>query len=940
MKKNYFLAILLFCCTLLSYAQDNKTIIATYMGANLNNLELSLTDLTDFKILSEGTLSNKEFKTAYLQQEINKIPVAGTSATVLIKEGQILKFNHAFVPNIRNQVTIQTATLSPKDAAKLAIESLGLSNKSDIKIIDSKTNTDIRKADIAASDMSAQLYYYKALNGEYVLVYEFVIKEGGSHWWITKTNATTGNLEHKGDAMITCTFGPKVETDNLSDHSAHSHKMKTSSKLVKKANQINFQASNKNIAASIIAANEASYVAFPLGIETPAHGERTRIVNPAVVATIPADAVVPSPLGWHNLGDSNTSRTEGNNVAAYEDANDINGPQSPGSFAETTKEGSLKFDYPIDLIDPKGPSTYTKAATVNLFVWNNYMHDISYIYGFDETNGNFQEDDYDRFNGPNRTISWNGDSVNAEAQDGAGLNNANFGTGSDGGNPTMQMFLWGASPFGKFFHVIDRSGAPTTPILVRSYDASRFPFFPIPRNDAPDNLPESAKLVLVEDNGLPYINGANTGESPDTSDGCTQYTAENSAAVSGNIAVVRRGACTFVDKIKMAESNGAIGVVIVNNVPGDGPVNGGGEVDDPITIPTVSISYEDGEALITAIEDEEIMNAVLRDDGPASDLIQRDGDLDQGIIAHEYGHGISTRLVGGRLNFACLISLVFEEQMGEGWSDFLGLVTTQKITDTEADARGIGTYVQFQGNDGAGIRPVRYSTDMTINDYTYVHLPAAERGLSVPHGIGFVWSTILWDMYWELINKHGFDSDLYYGTGGNNIALQLVMDGLKLSTCSNVGFVDGRDAILAADAAIYDGENECLIRSVFARRGVGALAAQGTSESREDQVPDFSVNPIGLNACEERVLAIADENKTIFSVYPNPTADEIYINNSRNIGSAVYKIVDLNGRVIQTNTITLTNGSKINTSRLSSGMYILTLKTNSGEVFSQKIIKK
>jgi extracellular elastinolytic metalloproteinase len=242
--------------------------------------------------------------------------------------------------------------------------------------------------------------------------------------------------------------------------------------------------------------------------------------------------------------------------------------------------------------------------------------------------------------------------------------------------------------------------------------------------------------------------------------------------------------------------------------------------------------------------------------------------------------------------------------------------------------------------DGAGIRPVRYSTDMTINDYTYVHLPAAERGLSVPHGIGFVWSTILWDMYWELINKHGFDSDLYYGTGGNNIALQLVMDGLKLSTCSNVGFVDGRDAILAADAAIYDGENECLIRSVFARRGVGALAAQGTSESREDQVPDFSVNPIGLNACEERVLAIADENKTIFSVYPNPTADEIYINNSRNIGSAVYKIVDLNGRVIQTNTITLTNGSKINTSRLSSGMYILTLKTNSGEVFSQKIIKK
>jgi hypothetical protein len=118
--------------------------------------------------------------------------------------------------------------------------------------------------------------------------------------------------------------------------------------------------------------------------------------------------------------------------------------------------------------------------------------------------------------------------------------------------------------------------------------------------------------------------------------------------------------------------------------------------------------------------------------------------------------------------------------MGEGWSDFFGLITTQQITDTEADARGIGTYVLAQGNDGTGIRPSRYSTDMSINDFTYAHLPAEARGLSVPHGIGFVWSTILWDMYWELINKHGFDSDLYYGTGGNNIALQLIMDGLNL----------------------------------------------------------------------------------------------------------------------------------------------------------------
>jgi hypothetical protein len=35
-------------------------------------------------------------------------------------------------------------------------------------------------------------------------------------------------------------------------------------------------------------------------------------------------------------------------------------------------------------------------------------------------------------------------------------------------------------------------------------------------------------------------------------------------------------------------------------------------------------------------------------------FVNSDGDFDNGIIAHEYGHGISTRLAGGRNNSSCL----------------------------------------------------------------------------------------------------------------------------------------------------------------------------------------------------------------------------------------------------------------------------------------------
>ena len=63
---------------------------------------------------------------------------------------------------------------------------------------------------------------------------------------------------------------------------------------------------------------------------------------------------------------------------------------------------------------------------------------------------------------------------------------------------------------------------------------------------------------------------------------------------------------------------------------------------------------------------------------------------------------------------------------------------------------------------------------------------------------------MLWEVYWNLVAKHGFNPDIYdaWTTGGNNLAIQLVTDGMKFQPCSP-GFVDGRNAILAADVAAH-----------------------------------------------------------------------------------------------------------------------------------------
>ena len=66
-----------------------------------------------------------------------------------------------------------------------------------------------------------------------------------------------------------------------------------------------------------------------------------------------------------------------------------------------------------------------------------------------------------------------------------------------------------------------------------------------------------------------------------------------------------------------------------------------------------------------------------------------DGDFDAGVIAHEYGHGVSNRLTGGPSNVSCLSTSKDAEQMGEGWSDFFAVSLTMRAGDNGADpARG------------------------------------------------------------------------------------------------------------------------------------------------------------------------------------------------------------------------------------------------------------
>ncbi|KAL6916703.1 hypothetical protein ACHAP8_009636 [Fusarium lateritium] len=209
---------------------------------------------------------------------------------------------------------------------------------------------------------------------------------------------------------------------------------------------------------------------------------------------------------------------------------------------------------------------------------------------------------------------------------------------------------------------------------------------------------------------------------------------------------------------------------------------------------------------------------------------KRDCTFDAGVVIHEYTHGLSNRLTGGPANGGCLPGGE-SGGMGEGWSDFMAIAIHLQPKDTRSANKPMGDWISGKA---AGIRAYPYSTSLTTNPYTY----KSANGLSSVHAIGTVWATILYEVMWNLIEKHGKNDDdmpKFNGqvpTDGKYLSMKLVMDGMALQPC-NPNMVQARDAIIDADTALTGGKNKCELWKGFAKRGLGT-GAKYSSTSRTE----------------------------------------------------------------------------------------------------------
>ena len=463
--------------------------------------------------------------------------------------------------------------------------------------------------------------------------------------------------------------------------------------------------------------------------------------TPQAVVAGPGSGNAESPSGW--LGAPFLQKTvaiSGNNVKAYLDT-DHNNRKDPGG--SPVVDGN--FLAAADLGATPASGGNQAVAVQNLFYLNNVLHDTLYKHGFDEVAGNFQQNNFGN-GGKGR------DPVRAEAQDGSGTDNANFATPGDGRKPRMQMFLW--------------TGKGIVQLHVNSPVSATYPGATAQFGPALNAAGVTGDVVLVND-------GAATPPTGTTTDACEPIVNN----VAGKVALVDRGTCTFVLKAKNAQTAGAIALVVANTT--DSLILMGG-LDPTVTIPAILIGKSNGDALKALLP----ANATARLTVPAP--LQRDGDVDADIVFHEYGHGLTWRMIGG-------MSGKMSGAIGEGMSDVLASILT------EDDVMG-----EYSFDDPVGIRTAPYT------DYgrTYADIAPGNE----VHLDGEVYGAIGWRLF-QNFQAAGISKDLL---------LDDIVDGMNF-TPSGPAFEDMRDGILQS-VANNNPTHECLVWDAFAHYGVGVGA--------------------------------------------------------------------------------------------------------------------
>lgn len=501
--------------------------------------------------------------------------------------------------------------------------------------------------------------------------------------------------------------------------------------------------------------------------------------------------------------------SRGNNVDAYADLVPPDGFSAGDLRATLTAPFAFEPGYRLDL-EPDKDAAQIRAGVINAFHLTNYLHDWFYAAGFDEAAGNAQESNFGRGGEA-------GDVLLVETLDYIGTDNASMITPADGASPKMQL-----RPFRGPVRAGLRLPAPHPELRVQvaGFGSQRY----------------NASAILVRGKDA----------QGDPRDGCEPLTG---SIAKRAVLVADGGGCNAAVKARHAQAADAAFLIVAAD--GAGYPDLRGEAED-VWIPVLGVSA-DGAAILDAL----LSGSTPSVEAYAQALPRRDSAMDAAIVAHEWGHYISNRLIGN----AAGLPNHQGRAMGEGWADFHALLLLARAEDalSAAGANFAGTYGVMNFVSAGlfpshspqshyfGIRRYPYSTRRSANPLTFGMISAGSvlpAGIprtaatvspdaAAVHNAGELWGSALWDCYAGLLRdtlpKPGSTPPRLEFFEAQRRMAEYLVAAYKLTPMAPT-YTEARDALLVA-MAVSDLRDLELCGIAFAGRGVGLRARAPARQS-------------------------------------------------------------------------------------------------------------
>ena len=192
-KYAYFLVLVLILWDLFTlHAQENESLVQSYLSENRASLGLTDQDISDWVIYNEYSSQRSGITHVHIRQRYQGIEVFNAVGNFAIKNGKVFYFANRLLSNISDKVNTTNYAITPLQSITSAATELEIIDIGTIEAVETLDPREIvfSSGNLPQEKIPVKLMYQPTEDGSLRLAWNLNMStKDGAHWWSVSMNA-------------------------------------------------------------------------------------------------------------------------------------------------------------------------------------------------------------------------------------------------------------------------------------------------------------------------------------------------------------------------------------------------------------------------------------------------------------------------------------------------------------------------------------------------------------------------------------------------------------------------------------------------------------------------------------------------------------------------------------------------------------------------------